>query len=120
MTGFSAPRQSVIVVSPDGSAAAEPFSDGSLPVASGASSALNITVATVVKAAPGRLVRVSVIAAGSAAGTVNDHATTSGVGASNQIGTIPTAVGTTLFDWPCAVGITVVPGTGQTIAVSYT
>ena len=100
--------------------AIEPFGDGSMPVASGASAHLNITAATVVKAAPGRLVRVSVIVAGSATGTVNDVATTGGVGTANQVGTIPTALGTTIFDWPCATGITVVPGTGQTVAVSYT
>src|SRR6185312_17101345 len=86
----------------------------------GTSRTYNITAATVVKAAPGRLVRVSVIVAGSATGTVNDVATTGGVGAANQVGTIPDALGTTIFDWPCAVGITVVPGTGQTVAVSYT
>lgn len=80
----------------------------------------NITAATVVKAAPGRVGVVSVIVAGSAVGTVNDILTTGAVAVANQIGTIPNVVGTYTFNWPCAVGIVVVPGTGQTVAVSYT
>jgi len=80
----------------------------------------NITAATVVKAAPGRLGLVSVIVAGSAVGTVNDVLTTGAAAVANQIGTIPNTVGTYTFNWPCAVGIIVVPGTGQTVAVSYT
>lgn len=81
---------------------------------------LDITAAVTVKAAPGILQKVSVIVAGSAAGTVNDVATTGGVAVANQFGTIPNTVGTYPFDWPCGTGITIVPGTGQTLAVSYT
>ena len=86
----------------------------------GTSAVLNITAATVVKATPGICARVSVVVAGTAAGTVNDVATTAGAAAANQFGTLPAAVGTQTFDWPCGTGIVVVPGTGQTIAVSFT
>jgi len=85
----------------------------------GISSSLNITAATVVKATPGRLVRISVIVAGSTVGTANDVITTGAVAVANQIATIPAAVGVIVVEWPCAAGITVVPGTGQTLSVSY-
>ena len=81
--------------------------------------ALNVTAATVCKATPGICVSVSVVVAGSAAGTVNDVATTGGAAATNQFGTIPNTVGTYTFNWPCGTGIVVVPGTGQTLAASF-
>jgi hypothetical protein len=82
-------------------------------------SRLNITAATVVKATKGRAVRVSVVVAGSAAGTVNDNNLTTGNAAANTVAPLPTTVGTITLDWPCVTGIVVVPGTGQTIAISY-
>jgi len=84
----------------------------------GLSSSLNISAATVIKATPGRLVRISVIVAGSV-GTANDCTTTGGAAAANEIAVIPAAVGPVLLDWPCLAGIVVVPGAGQTIAVSF-
>ncbi len=80
---------------------------------------LNITAATVVKASPGRVCRVSVVVAGSTAGTVNDVLTTGGAAATNQVATIPDVVGNYSIEMPCLTGIVVVPGTGQTVAVSY-
>ena len=85
----------------------------------GRNSSLNITAATVVKAGPGRLVRISVVVAGSAAGTANDCITTGAAAAANEIAAIPNSVGVIPLEWPCATGIVVVPGTGQTLAVSY-
>jgi len=85
----------------------------------GVSNSYNITAAAVVKATPGRLVKVSVVVAGSAAGTANDCATTGVAAAANEIAAIPNAVGVITLDWPCGTGIVVVPGTGQTLAVSY-
>lgn len=88
--------------------------------AGGLNTALGLTTATVVKnGTPGRVCRVSVIVAGSAVGTINDLATTSGAAAANQVFTIPNTVGIYDVQMPCAVGILVVPGTGQTVAVSY-
>lgn len=80
---------------------------------------LDITAAQLVKATPGICVSVAVVVAGTAPGTVNDVATTGGAAAANQFGTIPNTVGTYTFNWPCGTGIVVAPGTGQTLAVSY-
>lgn len=85
----------------------------------GLSSHLDITAATVVKATPGRIAKVVVLVAGSAAGSVNDIATTGGVTTANEVFAIPNTAGVYDLDFPMAVGIVVVPGTGQTLAVSY-
>ena len=80
---------------------------------------LDITTATVIKAAQGTLVSIEVIVAGSAAGAAYDHDQTSGVSATNQIAAIPTTIGLIPLAWTCSVGIVVVPGTGQTLAVKW-
>ena len=80
---------------------------------------LNITAATVVKAAPGRVIRVQVLVAGSGTGTVNDCLTTGAAAAANQIATIPGVLGPLEVNAACLTGIVVVPGTGQTLAVFY-
>jgi hypothetical protein len=82
-------------------------------------SALNITAATVVKASAGFLSRVSVIVAGSAAGSANDCATTGAAATANEIAVIPNTVGVYNVMFPTSTGIVITPGTGQTIAVSY-
>lgn len=93
---------------------------GSLLTAQGATVSFNITAARLLRAAgPGRVCRVSVLVAGSAAGTVNDCATTGAAAVANQVGVIPAVAGTISIDMPCATGMVVVPGTGQTLAVSY-
>lgn len=92
---------------------------GTLLTGEGASTHLNVTAATVIKAAAGRACRVSVVVAGSTTGAIYDHATTSGVAAANQIYTINDVIGSYQIDIPCAVGIVVVPGTGMTVAISY-
>ena len=89
------------------------------PGPAGANSQLNITAATVVKAAPGVLLSVSVIVAGSAAGGAYDTTTTGGAAAATQIGTIPNTVGLIQFSWNCLNGIVIVPPTGGTVAVSF-
>lgn len=83
------------------------------------SSLHNITSAATILAAPGWIVNVIVVIAGSAAGSVNDCATTGAVSVNNQIIALPTAAGSVLMNWPCLVGITVTPGTGQTISIAY-
>jgi len=85
----------------------------------GQNSALNITVSTVVKAAPGQVLTATEVVAGNAPGTINDCLTTGAAAAANQIATLPASVGSQRLDFPCQVGIVVVPGTGQTIAISY-
>ncbi|MBR8141215.1 hypothetical protein KDW46_02430 [Burkholderia vietnamiensis] len=90
-----------------------------VPRPGGALSALNISAADVVKAAPGTLWRVSVTTAGSAAGAAYDASATSGNTAANLIAAIPNTVGIYYLEWPCANGILIVPGTGQVVSVSY-
>lgn len=95
-------------------------SQGVLRVSGGGISVVyNLTAATVVKATPGRCVTVSVIVAGSAAGTANDVTNTAGAVVANQFGTIPNTVGVYKFEWPCLSGIVIVPGTGQTVSVAF-
>lgn len=104
-------------------APARVHADGALYSAGAANSALNITATTVVKAAPGRVTRVVVVATAAAASTVNDCTTTGAVAAANTILNIPasTTVGTVyIVDWPCSQGITVAPGASVTLAISYT
>ncbi len=79
----------------------------------------NITAATLVRAGPGRAVRVNVIVAGSAAGSVNDCATTGAAATANATAAIPNTLGSYMVDMPHALGIVVVPGTGQTLCIAY-
>jgi hypothetical protein len=51
-------------------------------------------------------------------GTATDCATAGAAAASNQVATIPNALGSYAVNFPCLVGIVVVPGSGQTLAVS--
>jgi len=79
----------------------------------------NITAATVIKIGSGLIATVSVIVAGSAAGAVHDAATTGAAAASNQVATIPAAIGLVPVRWGVTTGIVIVPGTGQTLALSW-
>ncbi|QGZ66275.1 hypothetical protein [Paraburkholderia acidisoli] len=90
------------------------------PVPGGTTTTLDVTAATVIKNAPGRLFTVSVLVAGTAAGAVYDSVATTGNTAANQIGVIADVAGPINFNaMPTAAGIVVVPGTGQTLAVSW-
>lgn len=83
-------------------------------------SKLNITSATVVKASPGTILGVNVIVGGSGAGAIYDL-TTNAPAAAAEVAVTPTTVGPIngLYFWPCLKGILVVPGTGQTVAISF-
>lgn len=81
--------------------------------------AFNKTAATIIQAGVGRVAKVSVIVAGSAVGSVNDVATTGAAAVGNQLAVIPNTVGVYDVDMPVATALVVVPGTGQTVAVSY-
>lgn len=94
-----------------------PFQTVSLGAAN--KSALNITANTVVKATPGFVVSLSVVVAGSGAGSINDAATVAAAAAANEIAVIPATAGTYAISFPASNGIVVKPGTGQTIAISY-
>lgn len=83
------------------------------------STKLNVSAQTVVKASPGNVYVISVTTAGTTAGTVNDSATVAGVAASNLIGSFEAVGIYAFYDFPCVNGITITPGTGQVLSVSY-
>lgn len=96
-----------------------------LPVSASAQSSnasitskLNITTATVVKAAAGELVCFNVTVAG-AAGTINDVTTTGAAAAANVIAAIPAVVGSYCGRFPFLSGLVVAPGSAQVVSVSY-
>jgi len=90
-----------------------------LIVGKGLKTAKNLSASTVIKATAGRVARVSVIVAGSGAGTINDVATTGGAATANEIASIPNTLGVYDIDMPCTTGIVFVPGSGMTAVVSY-
>jgi hypothetical protein len=91
-----------------------PISQGNTAVSGGGSrSALNVTAATVIKATPGRLVRINVLGVIGTGGAlvINDCTTTGAATAANQIANIPfgsLVVGTSiLIDFIGTLGLTV-------------
>lgn len=94
----------------------------------GINSALNVTAAAVIKATPGRLARISVIAPGTTSGslTINDCTTVAAATTANKVFTIAygslTAGQVIVLDWPFQSGIVVsaVPGAGSPqFAISF-
>lgn len=98
---------------------ANPIRYNSVVVGFGTQTTANITAPTVIKAVGGRVAKVSVVVAGSAAGAVHNVATVAAAAAANQIAVVPDTVGVYDINMPCGAGIVVVPGTGQTLAVSF-
>lgn len=95
---------------------------GMYPDQGGVNSALNLTAAAPIKGGPGRLVRVTIMAATTGAATFNDCTSTGTATAANAVLTIPTGatVGTTYYvDWPCQNGITLSAPGGGTFAVAF-
>lgn len=90
---------------------------GAGPTPGGARATYGITASAVIKPSRGVLFRISVLVAGTTTGSVYDDNTTTSP--TNQFYTIPATVGTYEAIWPCQTGITIVPGSGQTIAVSW-
>lgn len=81
---------------------------------------LNITAPTVIKASTGTVGTVSVVVKGTGNGTLNDCATTGAAAASNAFFALDdTVTSATILNFPCTTGIVVVPGAGQTIAISW-
>lgn len=92
----------------------------------GRSIEMNIAAATQVSTvskdqtlANARLVRVNVVVAGTAPGSVNDTATAGGANAANVLTAIPNVLGPFLVDAPVISGILVTPGAGQVVTVTY-
>jgi hypothetical protein len=91
------------------------------PRPGGSASLLHITAATIIKVSPGTLFAINVLVAGSAVGAAYDAILTTGNTIANQIAVIPDVVTTLplVYQWPCINGIVIIPGTGQTLSVSF-
>lgn len=76
-----------------------------------------ITTTTLVTTKPGRLKKVSVVVAGSAAGVSYDSNSTAAL--ANPICALLATAGVYDIDIPFVNGLVIVPGTGQTVTVSY-
>jgi hypothetical protein len=84
----------------------------------GTHAALNVTAATVIKAAAGILNKITCSVAGSI--TISDTTTTGGGTATNLVWSGSLTAGQVLvLDWPCGTGITVTALTTAVVAVSY-
>ena len=83
----------------------------------GSQNLANISSATLIQQGPGRIASISVTTAGSSAGAIYDASLSSST--SNLIWSIPNTVGITVVNFPLRFGLVVVPGTGQTVTVSY-
>ena len=79
--------------------------------------AAGLTVTTVVKPVAGRVANVSVIVAGSAVGHIYDGAMATAT--TKPLYIIPMTIGVFVVNMPASFGILVIPGTGQTVSVSY-
>jgi hypothetical protein len=84
-------------------------------------SALNISGAALPlkTSGGGRLMVISVLVAGTVPGAAHDTDDTTKVGAQNKIAVIPNTVGVYQIGFPLKNGLVIVPGTGQTVAVSW-
>lgn len=104
------------------------MSDG-VYVSQGKNAALNISAGTVLNSGngpglfntgpKGRIQRVVVLVAGTTAGGAYDAPSVAVAAAANQLAVIPNTVGSYLIDMPFFAGLTIVPGTGQVVAISY-
>lgn len=87
----------------------------------GAKNAAAISTPTVIKTSAGRIASVSIIVAGSGTGLIYDGATLSA--ATKPLWIIPEAAKSNgepyVVNLPVSFGLLVVPGTGQTVTVSY-
>lgn len=93
--------------------------NGAVVTAQGTKTFLNITANTLVKTGTGRVAKVSVLVAGSGAGSVHDSATVLAAATANELAVVPATVGVYNIDIPVSNGIVLKPGTGQTLVISY-
>jgi len=96
---------------------------GNLLTGNGSLNKLNVTAATVIKAAAGRICKITVNTVTSTSLVVSDAASTGAVAAANLVLSVAAAQLTAgqiiNLDFPCATGIVVNPGTGGVVSVSF-
>ena len=85
----------------------------------GTQTSLTVTAATVVFTGAGYLVNFSVVVAGSAAGTIYDFNSTTSPPAADALCAVPATVGVVKTGQVFSTGLVIVPGTGQSINVTY-
>jgi hypothetical protein len=78
------------------------------------------TGSTFVIAGSGRLLRVSVLVAGSTTGFVHNSATPTGAAASNALVACSNTIGVYEANVVFNAGLVIVPGTGQSVSITYT
>jgi hypothetical protein len=78
------------------------------------------TGSTFVIAGSGRLLRFSVLVAGSAVGFVHNSATPTGAATSNALVACPNTVGVYEANVAFNAGLVIEPGTGQSLSITYT
>lgn len=83
----------------------------------GAQNFTGLTAALSVKTTAGRIANISVIVPGSAVGHVYDSANTTDT--SRPLFVIPMTVGVYVVNVPASYGVTIAPGTGQTVSGSF-
>lgn len=85
----------------------------------GKNTSSTVTSSTLVVAGSGRLVGVSIIVAGTTSGLIHNSATTGGASASNALVATPVTIGFYAVGQRFTNGLVIVPGTGQSINVTY-
>ena len=85
----------------------------------GTKNAPGIVAQSLVSTNAGRVVVVSVIVAGSSTGLIYDASSISTATSQRLIAAIPNTVGVFTLNMPVLYGIVVTPGTGMTVAISY-
>lgn len=89
------------------------------PIPGGNKTLRNVSAATVIKSTAGTIVTVSVTVAGAAGALYDNNSTSTGNTAANLIAVVPAVVGIYALNWPCAVGITYVPGAAQVASFAF-
>jgi len=85
----------------------------------GTQTSATVTVPTLIVTGAGYLVNFSVLVAGSGAGTINNASSTTTAAAANALCAIPATVGIVKTGQLFTSGLVIVPGTGQSINVTY-
>jgi secreted trypsin-like serine protease len=85
----------------------------------GTQTSSTVTSSTLVITGSGYLVNFSVVVAGTTAGTIYNTSSTSSTSASNALCAIPATIGITKVGQVFTNGLVIVPGTGQSINVTY-
>jgi hypothetical protein len=85
----------------------------------GGNASIGITAPTLISSEAGRLVNLYVIDGGSSGGFIHDASSVAAASTLNALTTIPTTAGITSVNIPFSNGLVVIPGTGQSINITY-